>query len=112
MSELKLKDSDLHIILSELHEVRVKWYDIGIQLTVSTGDLDSVSVKERDPSNCLRCMLVTWLRSGKATWAALCKSIASPTVGEGELATKLTEKYLRQDQQLQTCKLNHISATV
>ena len=44
-------------------DVRAKWYDIGMQLQVNIGTLKAIEKWYSDPSDCLREILTTWLKS-------------------------------------------------
>ena len=87
---------DLSVVLTELFPVRAKWYNIGLELTVSVVDLQRIeSEYKNDHSTCLRQMLIRWLEPGNAYWISLCEALQRPIVlGEDtSLATSLKEKY-------------------
>ena len=55
----------------ELHDVRTKWYDFGLQIKASSSDLDAIRLKNReDPQGCFRDLLSNWLKQAnpKPTW--------------------------------------------
>ena len=91
----KLTTADLKVILEELaNEVSSKWYQIGIQLEVPLDQLNSLRHQSgSDHRANLCCILVTWLKSGKASWEALCDALQSGMVGEKALAEKLKSDY-------------------
>ena len=78
------------MLLNLLHEVRVKWYAIGIQLNISTGTLDTIKVSSTDCGICLQEMLKFWLssRSHNATLDDLLEALTSDPVGENTLAER------------------------
>lgn len=84
-------------LLEDLFEVRAKWYNLGLQLGVPAGTLDSV--RSADDGASLREMLKWWLRQGEppATGLVLVNALSSHTVGEGLLAGQLvaTREYLK-----------------
>ena len=84
--------NDLPTVLDELYDIRDKWYNLGLRLNVSTEKLESLTSHDQD--SCFRQVLVNWLKSGKATWLALCQALSHRTVGQEELARKLQTKYL------------------
>lgn len=80
---------DLAKLLRFLHDVRVKWYDIGIQLNISTGTLDAIRQENQsDCGKCLREMVKDWLnrKYPQATFDALIDALTSEPVGENTLA--------------------------
>ena len=85
--------NDLPTVLDELYDIRDKWYNLGLRLDVPTKKLESI-LTSHDLDNCFRQVLVLWLKSGKATWSALCQALGHRTVGQVELAATLQAKYL------------------
>ena len=87
---------DLKMLLNLLHEVRAKWYVIGIQLDISTGTLDAIKAQTTDCGVCLQEMLKYWLssKSHNVTLDALLESLASESVGENTLAEKTRHLHL------------------
>lgn len=86
---------DLAKLLRFLYDVRAKWYDIGIQLNISTGTLDAIRQENySDCGKCLREMMKHWLnrKSLLATFDALIDALTSEPVGENTLAE--TTRYL------------------
>ena len=79
---------DLAKLQRLLHDVRVKWYDIGIQLNISTDTLDAIRTENPEYGKCLREMLKHWLssKSQQATFEALVEALSSEPVGENTLA--------------------------
>ena len=85
--------NDLVEVLDELYNVRAKWYDIGLRLTVPVEELEKIKAKDHDDNSCLRQALIIWLRSGKATWLDLCQALHHRTIGQEKLADSLRAKY-------------------
>ena len=71
-----------------------KWYNIGIQLKISVGKLDTIRGTSSDDKECLREMLKAWLKRGNplSTWSDLVDSLRTRTVGECRLAGKLEKR--------------------
>ena len=55
----QLSVNDLPVVMEELNDTRVKWYDIGLQLRMNVGTLDAIKEQYDDPSHCLREALKT-----------------------------------------------------
>ena len=87
---------NLKMLLNLLHEVRAKWYAIGIQLDISTGTLDAIKASNTDCGVCLQEMIKHWLstKSHNATSDALLEALVSDTVGENTLAEKARHLHL------------------
>ena len=47
-----------------LHNIRAKWFDIGIQLEVDIGKLEEIRSQYQDHQDCLREMLIYRLKRG------------------------------------------------
>jgi hypothetical protein len=89
----ELSIDNLRDVLKTMWEARVKWYYIGLELSISPGTLDSISkANNQNPDDCLTVMIKDWLRSGKPkpSWAALANALKSPMVGYAQLAEKLS----------------------
>lgn len=83
--------NDLSTVLDELYDIRDKWYFLGLQLKVAPEKLESLTSHDQD--SCFCQVLVDWLKSGVATWLALCEALSHKTVGHNETAIKLQTKY-------------------
>ena len=90
-----LNGKDIKLVRREIYDARAKWYDIGIELEISTGTLKSIKAMYDGPSECLREMLDTWLKQvdPKPSWKVLITALEQPTVGEKQLADSLKHKY-------------------
>ena len=76
-------DDDLGQVIEELHDVSLKWYNIGLQLKVSNTCLEKIKREEIGSSDKLLEMSKAWLKKvkPKPTWAALVKALKSRSVG-------------------------------
>ena len=92
---MALSLDDLSIVRKELHEARTKWYDIGLELKVPVGTLDSIKAQSDDPKECLLEALKHWLKTvdPKPTWQVLVDALRSCVVEENQLANSLEEKH-------------------
>ena len=92
---MELSLCDLGTVRKELHEARTKWYDIGLELKVPVGTLDSIRVQSDDTKECLLEALKHWLKTvdPKPTWQALVDALRSCVVEENQLANSLEEKH-------------------
>ena len=94
MAVSKLELKDLKFVRQELHGVKEKWLDIGMELGASPTDLRKLAeTHKQDYSICLNLMLMQWLESGDASWKILCEALKSSMVDEPSLSTQLQEKY-------------------
>ena len=55
----QLSVNDITMLMEELNDTCVKWYDIGLQLCMTVGTLDAIKEHYDDPSHCLRETLKT-----------------------------------------------------
>ena len=91
----QLSVSDLLVLMEELYDIRVKWYDIGLQLRMSVGTLDAIKEQYDDFSHCLRETLKMWLKTcpSPPTWKNIVNALRSSPVDEVRLATDLEQKH-------------------
>ena len=86
---------ELALVLEEIYDVRSQWYNLGLLLSLSVEVLERISREYYgDPSACLREVLLRWLKSGNATWTALCEALSSRIIDMNLLSLKLREKYI------------------
>lgn len=88
---MKLTTDDLKEVRDALYSIRLKWYDIGIELTVKVGELDTIRAQHSDPKDALTEMIKKWLkstnlRSGPPTWKSLARALEADAVDEKEIA--------------------------
>ena len=101
---MALSEKDLSRILNELCSAKSKWYSIGIQLGLEISVLDSIRKEYRENADDCLChiMFVAWLKSSSQvpkTWSTLADVLEGQTVGFGELATKIEEKFCQSQPQ-------------
>ncbi len=104
----RLSPNDLHLVLTKLHHVRADWYNIGLSLELSPGDLNAMRGPSKDPKDCLRDMVEIWLNTfPDPCWDSLIKALNSLIVGRNALARELETKYGSQEQcqGKQNCKI-------
>ena len=90
----KLTPNDLGKVLDEILDISARWYELGLQLQLKTGTLDSIQVQFSDPKRQLLEMLKTWLNtSDNTTWKTLTVALRSQSVGASQLAGVLEAKY-------------------
>ena len=73
-------------------EGRAHWYDIGLQLGLTAGDLDAIKwTNHHDTNDCFRAVLHEWLKSLelRPSWSSLARCLRAPPVGLGELADQI-----------------------
>ena len=88
---------DLNDVRKELLDVSSNWYDIGLQLRLRTGGLETIEYQNQDVRICLRKMLLHWLKKvdPPPTWEGLACALESRIVGEPRLAEQLRTKYCK-----------------
>ena len=65
MAASKLVLKDLNFVRQELHSVKEKWLDIGMELGASPTELRKIAeTHKQDYSICLNLMLMQWLEGG------------------------------------------------
>ena len=85
-------------MLEGVLDASARWYNLGLQLKVRTGTLDSIRTQFPDPKDQLREMLKVWLNtSDNPTWKILTDSLRSQSVGASQLAGDLETKYCPLD---------------
>ena len=86
-----LCERDLKLLRNFLYDVRLKWYDIGVELDISPADLDVIKKKNHDdPGDCLREMLWMWLKfvDNRPNWNEIAKALTTKVINELALANK------------------------
>ena len=74
-----------------LYPIRLKWYDLGIELDIPEEELDEIRSKNRDDYGaCLRDMITVRLkfRDDQLTWGHLADALKARAINELELAEK------------------------
>ena len=111
---MELTEDDLGDIQDEAWDARAQWYNIGLGLRCSTGDLNVIDKERGDIEAKFRCMLLKWLHSGKhCTWEALCKALSKPSVNHAKLAATIRKQKCEkpsvhepEGELSQKCKIN------
>lgn len=99
MAVSKLGLRDLNLVRQELHCVKEKWLDLGIELQTSPTELRKIAeTHKQDYSNCLNLMLMLWLESGDASWKILCEALRNSSVKESNLSKQLEERYCNESE--------------
>ena len=94
LSGNKLTQDDLGCVLEEILDESSQWYDLGLQLKVRIGRLDSIRTEFNIPQDQLREMLKAWLTTGDSpSWKILIAALRSRMVGASQLAAVLQTKY-------------------
>ena len=79
----------LPYLQDELYEIRSKWYDIGVQIGIEIGTLQTIRNDSSDSGEALRELLTYWLKNGTPTWEALFKALRSRPVEARTVANRL-----------------------
>ena len=77
-----------------LHDVRTKWYDIGVELKVKISTLKSIDARYDDDKDCLREVITEWLNKANdnVTWESLVDALRTRVIDEPRLAAELEAK--------------------
>ena len=75
----------------ELYDIRGKWYNIGVQIGIDTGTLQTIKNDFGDSGDALRELLTHWLKR-TPTWEALFKALRSRPVDGATIADILQRK--------------------
>ena len=93
-----LNPNDIATLVNELHEVKAKWYDLGVQLRMKIHDLDAIEIECL--KNCDRClikMLSSWLSQTdhSPTWQIVVDALSSPAIGNQNAANRIHQVYCK-----------------
>ena len=89
---------DLATLVNELHEVRDKWYHLGVQLNMKPSDLNAIRIQYmNNPDDCLLEMLCVWLTKfpSPPTWQTVVDALSSPAIGKQSAAERLKQIYCK-----------------
>ena len=79
-----------------VYKIRAKWYQLGVQLNICVGTLDSIKHSQND-DECLLKLLTEWLRTNKEpTWEKLAEVLQCEAIGEANLAMKIVKEKCHQ----------------
>ena len=94
--------NDLATVVDELHEVRVKWYHLGVQLNMRPSDLDPIQKQYMNNcDDCLLKMLSDWLTKttpSPPNWQRVMDALCSRSIDRPALAEKIRRTYCSQEQ--------------
>ena len=80
-------------VLEAVHDV-VNWQYLGLKLGLEKPQLDIMDRNYRGIVEACRMeMIFRWLNTGKASWRALVRALASPLVDERGLAMKIAAEH-------------------
>ena len=85
---------DLASVQRAVWEGRAKWYNIGLELGLTAGTLDSIRLaNQSNPDYCFTEILKIWLRNHDLhpSWSSLASSLSAPPVGLEYLAEHLPQ---------------------
>ena len=81
---------DLKHILRTTWEARRRWYNIGLALNISPYKIDVIKHEyASDPGDCLREILMLWLKESVPTWKEMIEVLRSPMVGFEHIAENI-----------------------
>ena len=70
------------------------WHFLGLALDLEKYQLDVIYIDHRgNVSDCREAMISKWSDTGKASWRALVRAIASPLVEKTDLARKIAAEH-------------------
>ena len=83
-----LSTRDLKEVRGLLYSISRKWYDIGIELELTSDQLSTIRANNNRVEDCLREMLEVWLKTidPPPTWKALGDALKAEPVNEVALA--------------------------
>ena len=107
MFELGCLESDhLQLVLDAIWDARSKWYSIGLNLKVSSNDLDAIRKRCRDdPDECFTEVIKCWLRGSNhtPTWSKVIAALSAQSVGFLDLAREIKKNIdVDQSEEIET----------
>ena len=98
LSAVTLTIDDLATVVNELHEVRDKWYHLGVQLNMKPSDLDPIQKQYMNNcDDCLLQMLSLWLTKttpSPPSWQRVVDALCSPAIGKQSAGERLKQIYI------------------
>ena len=91
-STQRLQPSDLAMVQDAVWEARPKWYNLGLELSITPDTLDTIQIDYHDTNSRFRGMLREWLKCHDATWSALANALKARCLGYADLADELPPK--------------------
>ena len=83
--------------METLSDVKAKWYIIGVQLDLPSGDLDAINKDNLATSMALTSMLKLWLAGANPSVDVLSKALQTKIVAESRLGLEILR--------METCEL-------
>ena len=76
-------EDDLYYVMEQVMDIAARWRPLGEALGLRPADLDTISSRHHtDPTECLRDVILSWLRNcydttrfGRPSWRVLCQAI-------------------------------------
>ena len=95
----------------ELLPVSAKWYDLGLELDLSSDTLDNIKSTFGENNDRLRECVKIFLKqvSPVPTWEVIVKALAEPHVGYSHLAQELADKFVKNEDKT---KLTHTKGSL
>ena len=91
---MTLNIADLPTVWEALIDTRSKAYNIGLQLNIPVGTLDSIRKQYSYPPDQLREILKAWLEmAAQQKWQSIVDALRSRTIGEPKLASDIEADY-------------------
>ena len=94
--------------MNELHEVRDKWYNLGVQLNMKTSDLNAIQIQYMNNlDNCLLHMLSFWLdktESSPPSWQRVVDALCCAPVNRPLIAEQIRNRYCSKRSETDSCR--------
>ena len=88
-----LGSNDLEQVFELVHNVRSKWYSIGVELRLEASNLDTIKLECSNPEECLYQMLRHWLKQlPPPTMREMIEALSSEPIGEEHLSSLLQRR--------------------
>ena len=86
---MALHKKNLKEVRDFLYDVRLKWYDLGLEVGVEVEDLDEIETTQKDPGVCLREVLKKRLKLvDPLTWKTIGEALRAKAIDVPKLAEK------------------------
>ena len=94
--------------MNELHEVRDKWYNLGVQLNMKTSDLNAIQIQYMNNlDNCLLHMLSSWLdktEPSPPSWQRVVDALCCAPVNRPLIAEQIRNRYCSKRSETDSCR--------
>ena len=86
---MALHKKNLKEVRDFLYDVRLNWYNLGLEVGVEVEDLDEIKATSKEPGDCLREMLIKRLKFGDPlSWKTIGEALRAKAIDEHKLAEK------------------------